>query len=233
MDRATLLSPKPPTSSDRTPLVITYHHKFTGIGRVLRRAYQHMLAKHTDSAKVFPEPPLVAYRRTTNIRDKIIRANHHGSSRVSTPTDISQHTQSTIQNNMNNTGTITNNKSKRTCHVQGGPPNTIGAIYAGRCTKHDIISVGQTGGPVNIRFNGHRSDIKLRPYRTELDQHFHTHGCDFDKDLEVTILEQVTGSQSLREYKEDRWMTRLNTLHPYGLNKVVREYGNVYKTLYA
>ena len=86
---------------------------------------------------------------------------------------------------------------------------------------------------MNVCFNGHRSDIKLRPYRNELDQHFHTHGFDFDKDLEVTILERVTGSQSLREYKEDRRMTRFNTLHPYGLNKVVREYGNEYKTLYA
>ena len=233
MDREELLAPKPPATTERTPLVITYHHKFTGIGRVLRRAYQHMLAKHTDSAKVFPEPPLVAYRRTSNIKDKIIRANHHQSTTISRSTPSTRPSQSAIERNMNNTGTITNNKGNRQCKVQGGPATTVGAIYAGRCTKHDIISVGQTGGPVNVRFNGHRSDVKLRPYRTELDQHFHSNGCDFDKDLEVTILEQVSGSTALREYKEDKWITRLNTIHPHGLNKLVREYGNVYKTLFA
>ena len=134
---------------------------------------------------------------------------------------------------MNNTGTIINNKGNRKCRVQGGSSNTLGGIYAERCKKHDVISVGQTGGPVHIRFNGHRSDVRLRPYRTELDAHFNNHGCDFDTDLEVTILEQVTGSVHLREYKEDVWMTRLNTIHPHGLNKLVREYGHVYKTLFS
>ena len=233
MNREDLLAPKPPATTERTPLVITYHHKFTGIGRVLRRAYQHMLAKHTDSAKVFPEPPLVAYRRTANIRDKIIRANHHQSTSTTRPTSSCRPSKSPIERNMNNTGTIVNNKGNRQCKVQGGSANTVGVIYAGRCRKHDVISVGQTGGPLNARFNGHRSDVKLRPYRTELDTHFHSNGCDFNKDLEVTILEQVTGSTSLREFKEDKWITRLNTIHPHGLNKLVREYGNVYKTLFA
>ena len=133
---------------------------------------------------------------------------------------------------MNNSGTIINNKGNRKCRVQGGAANTVGAIYAGRCIKN-IISVGQTGGPVNIRFNGHRADVRLRPYRTELDAQFYKHGCDFERDLEVTILEQVSGSAHLREYKEDKWITRLNTVHPHGLNKLVREYGQVYKTLFA
>ena len=232
MSREDLLAPKPAQSSERTPLVITYHHKFAGIAKVLRRAYQRMLAKHTDSAKVFPEPPFVAYRRTANIKDKIVRANHHHSSTIKSPPTQSDSTACLIEKNLNRTGTITNTRGNRTCRIEGGPANIVGCIYAGRCKKHDFTSVGQTGGPLNQRMNGHRSDIKLRAYRTELDRHFADNDCDFDRDLELSILEQVSGTEALRLYKEDKWITRLNTAHPHGLNKLVNEFGHVYQTLF-
>ena len=229
MDREELLTyNRKADTTNRIPLVITFHHKFTGIAKVLRQSYQRMITKYPDTAKVFPSPPLIAYRRTNNIKDKIICANHHHSSTISVHVSFPEPTSSMIEPNMNNTGFIVNTKG---C-IQGGPANTVGAIYAGHCTKHEFLSVGQTGGPVNIIFNGHRSDVKLRPWRTELDTHFNEHGCCFKKDLVVSILEQVTGSESLRLYMEDKWITRLNTNHPYGLNKQVSEFGQIYSKLF-
>ena len=140
---------------------------------------------------------------------------------------------SQIEPNMNNSGSIVKNKGKRKFRLQGGSARVKGAIYAGHCLKHDFISVGQTGGQVNVRFNGHRSDIKLRPWRTELDSHFNVNDCCFEKDLEVSVLEQVTGSEALRLYKEDKWITRLNTKHPNGLNKQVSEFGQIYYKLFS
>ena len=72
--------------------------------------------------------------------------------------------------------------------MQGGEEDANGVIYD---TKHDLIYVGQTGNKLNERLNAHSSDIKLRPERSELDKHFHHNRCDFDHDLQVSILERV------------------------------------------
>ena len=51
------------------------------------------------------------------------------------------------------------------------------------------------------RCNGHRSDIQNDPGRCALLKHFHDHGCDLQKDLHVSILEQeVFGSLEYREF---------------------------------
>ena len=66
---------------------------------------------------------------------------------------------------MNHEGAITNFRTKRSARISGGSANTVGCIYAGECVRHNLLYVGQTGGSLNVRFNGHRSDMNLRPDR--------------------------------------------------------------------
>ena len=85
---------------------------------------------------------------------------------------------------------------------------------------------------LNSRFNGHRSDVKVKPKACELSQHFHNNKeCSIDRDLKVYILQDnVTGSWEKREYFEDRWITRLNSKAPNGMNSNLKEFA---KTFYA
>ena len=134
---------------------------------------------------------------------------------------------------MNRLDLITNTYARKTARIAGGLANTTGCIYAGECTKHNLLYVGQTGGPLNVRFNGHRSDTSLRPERCELDQHFAEGNCDINTDLRVSILEKAHGtSDAFREYKEDIWITRLQTNKPTGLNVSPHEFGQIYRLLY-
>ena len=134
---------------------------------------------------------------------------------------------------MNRSHSITNPQTQLTCQIDGGAANTVGSVYEMECTKHKKLYVGQTGRPLNCRFNNHRSDAKHRPYTCKLAEHFHENSCSMDTDLRVSVLEQVSGSQALREYREDKWITRLQTQEPTGFNSNFRtEYGPIHAKLF-
>ena len=132
---------------------------------------------------------------------------------------------------MSNINIITNNLSHKSCYTSGGKCSTTDTIYAAECTRHSIIYVGQSSQKLNSRFNGHRSDVKVNK-ACELSQHFHNNKeCSIDRDLKVYILQDnVTGSWEKREYFEDRWITRLNSKAPNGMNSNLKEFA---KTFYA
>ena len=205
------------------------------IGRVLLDCFRNASDRDANFRKVFPEAPFVAYRRTKNIRDKLVRAKHYrtpGNSknqqRQATPT------KSMIERQMNHSGVITNWQSKKTAHIAGGGANTVGCVYAAECVKHMKMYVGQTGGPLNVRFNGHRSDTIHHPDRCELSQHFASNNCSMDKDLRVSVLEYIPeATETYRMYKEDIWITRLQTNRPTGLNVSKHDFGQTYKAMFG
>ena len=80
--------------------------------------------------------------------------------------------------------------------------------------------------------NLHRSDIKKYPKSCELVQHFANNGCNFDKDAQISILEHVSGSLEVMELHEDKWIARLDTRAPKGLNERLSSYGKLYYDLY-
>ena len=91
---------------------------------------------------------------------------------------------------MSNTNVITNKLSHKSCYMSGGKCSTTDTIYATECTRHSMIYVGQSSQKLNSRFNGHRSDVKVKPKACELSQHFHNNKeCNIDRDLKVYILQ--------------------------------------------
>ena len=109
----------------------------------------------------------------------------------------------------------------------GGTCQTKSVIYAAVCMRHNCICVGQTGEYISIRFEKHRYDIKSRPKNSEIAEHFHQD--HEDGDMKVLILESgLSGSNKKREYHEDRWMCRLQSLQAKdssGLNKDINIFG--------
>ena len=133
---------------------------------------------------------------------------------------------------MNPLTTITNQISKRTCVIEGGKPTDKSVVYAAECMKHKLIYIRQTGDQLNNRFNSHRSDIRCYPDRCELSKHFNNNDCDFEKDLKISILEKVKGSEAKRQYKEYQWIIQLDTSYPNGLNVHLSDFGCLYQLLF-
>ena len=136
-----------------------------------------------------------------------------------------------IQSQMNNSGLITNSNGTKNYKVAGGPCTQSNVVYAAECTKHHLLYVGQTSTPLNARFNGHRSDIAKKPDSCQLPKHFSTHGCCFEKDLRITILEKNLENEEMGKTREDMWISRLNSLTPHGLNTDLNEFGRCFYKL--
>ena len=47
-----------------------------------------------------------------------------------------------------------------------------GCDFLIECLKHNLIYVGHSSQKLSGRFNGHRSDVKVKPKACELSQHF-------------------------------------------------------------
>ena len=87
--------------------------------------------------------------------------------------------------------------------------------------------------PLHIRFNNHRSEINLAAYTCELVQHFSTLDCNFDKDLKIHILQHgLPDSKDVCDAEEDKWIIKLDTKSPNGMNTVLHDFVQFYKTLF-
>jgi len=230
MNRGDLLIYKKRDNTNRIAIVLPFHHKFKGIQHVLQRSYKKMLSNYPDLKSIFPQPPLISYRRAPNIRDKLVHANHTGKNLKTV--DTISNSRSFIHSLMNHSGQVTNTISRRSSFIEGGSANTVGAIYSAECTKHKKLYIGQTIQTLNARFNGHRSDMEHYPERSDLSYHFRNNDCDMKTDLQISVLEKAYGSSEYMKHKEDKWIMRLKTHTPLGLITKTSEFGFIYKSLF-
>ena len=63
--------------------------------------------------------------------------------------------------------------------------------------------------------------------QSALAQHFHdAKDHDPEKDMSILILQTGLSTEAEREYHEDRWICRLQTMEPTGINKERHQYGH-------
>jgi hypothetical protein len=73
IDRNDLLEYKEKNINKRVPLVITYHPSLEKISGIVRHHWKEM-EKSETLTKLFPKPPVVAFRRPKSIKDTLVRA---------------------------------------------------------------------------------------------------------------------------------------------------------------
>ena len=225
--------------SERIPFITNWTHKLSGFQRILQYHYNEMVNEFPNLKCVFPEPPILSYRRNHNLRNLLVRSrftppSSNRSTSNSSPCLSKRGKGCKLCHSMSNTNFITNIQSGKTCFTSGGRSNTSDTIYAAECTKHKLIYVGHSSQKLSSRFNGHRSDINVKPKSCELAQHFHgNEECSINRDLKVYILQDnVTGPRDRREYFEDRWITRLDTKAPHGMNTNLKHFAKIHYELF-
>ena len=236
MSRDDLLIPKPKAMTNappsRTVLSVAWHPRYQSLQRLLHQSYSRFTTQFPTLKNTFPAPPLVAFRRNRSLKDILTRARH-GRKPEKSP---HEHESSAckLEKNMSSAPSLTNEKSGVSVKTVGGNAKSSRVIYAAKCKRCQKIYVGHTTLQLNERFNLHRSDIQKHPDRSDLPKHFKENPqCDFERDLEVHVLQKdIYGSRAMLESYEDRWIIRLNTLAPNGLNTKLSEHGSIFKKLF-
>ena len=62
------------TTNQRPVFCLAYDSGLRGVAAILRKRHRALLARYVDTREYLPEPPLVTYTRTNNIRDLVFRA---------------------------------------------------------------------------------------------------------------------------------------------------------------
>jgi hypothetical protein len=212
-----LSSTKPIDPPTRIPLVLTYHPSNIPPKNIFYKNY-HILQDDPDLGKLFPQLPLLAYRRDHNIKDTLV------SSIVKDDSDIIP-------------GTFTCNRNRCiTCHhvcqnvtIKGPKHNFIirdhftcvtpGVIYCIHCLVCHELYIGETSRRLADRFREHVYNVKKKLYKTgEVSKHFNKSGHSFT-DMEVSGMLQITDI-TRRKKMEESLIYKLGTLDPCGLNEL-------------
>ena len=209
--------------------VCDWHPNLSRLSTSLKKHF-HLLQNDRKAKNVFTSMPMVAYRRPRTLKNILVKNNisEDGSTKRVTSTEPCGKPKCKLCKDIITTDTISNTKRNITIKAEdGGNCQTSNLIYAAICIQHDVICVGQTGTALASRFGKHRHDIKKRPDNSEIAEHFNKDHKDGD--MKVMILQSgLSESQEQREYYEDKWICRLQSLQhsqSSGINKSIKIFG--------
>ena len=207
--------------SSRIPFTLTYHPDLPNIRTILDRHWSK-IESCSKLKKMFPEKPVVAYRRPKSLRDILVKAKLTNPTVNDSPGQSEPCMSPRCQTCklMRPTQTF-KSVSGATSAVNGRHScKTANAVYLMTCNICNKQYVGETKLPINKRMNLHRSDWKTRKFnRSPVAEHFNEVGHSFDN-VELCCIEaNKRWSDTQRKARETYWIRRLNTLQPFGINK--------------
>ena len=217
--RSSLLKSTPASSDESTntkvPLVLTYNPFNVGTIRILLDHF-NILSSDPEARRIFPEPPLVSYRRERNLGDILV----HSADASPSLTDAGslpcrrprcqtcKHI--TPQTFLQGPKSAHNIRDHFTCQSEN-------VVYCISCRRCNCLYIGETGRRLRERFSEHLRSIRNRSRGFPVAEHFNSASHSLD-DIMVCGLKQCSGSNISRKQHEMRLIFKLGTLRPNGLN---------------
>ena len=209
------------TANNHFYLVLTHNPKNPPLRSIVQENWP--LLNKSKTTRVLDDANLIfGLRRNKNLSDYLVRAS------TNTRHPCQRSTKCRYCPILNKTGTIkshSNNKTfksmtKVNCHSSN-------LIYVITCKTCGTQYVGQTKNHLQTQFQGHFNDID---YDRDTTVARHLNRCTNQdtnpilKRFEITIVSFIKSpadsslSKQLRDKEEKRWMRRLSTIMPSGLN---------------
>ena len=225
--RTIALQTKDVNKPTRVPFITNFNPSLPHISNIIKKHY-HLLLSSDRCKKVFPHLPVVAFRRSPNLRDLLVSAklssnstNPHpqlpsGSYRCGKNCATCPYISDGLTNyTFFSTGETRSIKSNLTCETKN-------LIYMIQCNRCNLQYIGETKRRLKDRFNEHRRTIdnpntKSKP--TTAAEHFLTAPNHTANDMQLIPIEKVFSNRdSVRKAREAFLISKGKTLLPHGLN---------------
>ena len=214
ISRTTALTPRVRTSNERIPFTVTYHPINNSIKPIVNRNFS-ILQSDTRTSAIFPDRPLFSFKRDRNLRSFLVKGTLTSDKepgtfrctrkRCSSCNYIVSHT------------SVVGPKSivKITDHIVCTSSNVI---YCIKCSRCNLLYVGETGRRFGDRIRDHLYDIRKNDETKPVSRHFNSANHSLS-DFIVFGLSLISGNNDCRKTKEMRLIHTLGTLAPNGLNE--------------
>ena len=180
--------------------------------------------------EIFPVPPLVAYKRPKNIKDKLIRSKVPQQS-TSRPARLLPGMRkcnqcsvcSFVQEGRTVKATATNYKIDINSSVDCSSKNVIYLLGCNKCPQQYI---GESERMLKERFAEHKGYVNTQNISKATGAHFNSKGHSVS-DMRVTVLEKVFSQDpQFRKQREKLYIQKFNTRYR-GLNRINGGWRNV------
>ena len=234
-DRSDLLQPKPPKdqSKNQDLFLITTHQPGEHPLRTIVEDNWPLIGRTNTTECLFSNNIIFGQRRNKNLRDILVHAktnNHTPKTRCKSDEAPNPMNKCTTKKcnycpRLDRSGRITSTTTKREYqakkHISCKSHNLIYCITCNVCQKQ---YVGQTKLRLMDRFVHHFGNIKYTRLKDPIGRHFASHGHDSKINLTIHIVDFIAApseskpGQFLRDTLERKWIHRLQSLQPQGLN---------------
>ena len=206
----------------RPVFAVTYDPRLPALPSIVKKHWRTMVASDPHLKEVFPLPPLVAYRRPQNIKDKIIRSKIP--STQTRPKRIlagmSRCNNCPICPFVKEGKSVKSSASNYTAEINRSVNcQTKNVLYCITCTKCTVQYVGESERSLQERFSEHKGYVLNQKLKKATGEHFNLKGHKVS-DMQVTILEKIYSTDpAVRKEREKFYISKMNSKYK-GLNKI-------------
>ena len=215
-----------PNPHKRPIFAVTYDPRLPHIPSLIAKHWRSMAHQDSYLAEVFNQPPLIAFKRTRNLKDMTIRAKvpdplkRYPARKVKGMSKCGKNCTACpfimeTKNVKINSKTTWNLNSEFKC-------DNSNIVYLLECTIETckMRYIGESGREFRERISEHRGYIFNKKFNQATGEHFNLPGHGLHN-LKCTIIEQVKKNCILyRKEREKYFIRKFNTYHN-GLNKKV------------
>ena len=213
------------SSSTRPKFVVSFDPRLPNITSITQKHWRAMRNMDSYLADVFPKPPMIAYRRPENLRDKLVRAKLSKPSKYQTRRKLGMKKCGKPFCDLcpfvkeGNKVKMRNRIWYITRHLNCESSNIC---YLIECQKDKCKEryIGETEHSLRTRFTQHRGYVNNNQTKRATGYHFNLPGHSVS-DMKVTILEKVKyNTEAYRKQREKLLISQFDTFNN-GLNRMV------------